>query len=437
MSIITNEAYATRSLRRHVLAGMTILGIGCGGFGAWAFGASLHGAVIASGQFVVASEVKKVQHPTGGVVSALFVKEGAAVSEGDVLFLLDETAIKASVQVLSRELFEYAVRTARLIAERDGKETFEARLPQGIVLTEGDQASIVNAERRLFLSRSGLRNGQRALLAARLEQVREEGNGFVQQIADREIERGIVDQELQNLRSLYRDKLVELSRVTGKERERAGLQGQVNALKANLAQSRNKFAEIELQIAQLREDLQTEVTTMLRDIQAKQGEATERLLAAQDQLRRTEVRATASGIVHKLVLHTVGGVLQPGEVALQIVPQEDDLHLDVRIQPSDVDQIHRNQTARVKVQAGHQSKNPEIMGQVMRVSANVTIDERSPAPYYLARVSIPRHEVDKIPGVALMAGMQAETFIQTVDRRPIDFLLKPLWDNFARTMRER
>ncbi len=175
MSIITNEAYATRSLRRHVLAGMTILGIGCGGFGAWAFGASLHGAVIASGQFVVASEVKKVQHPTGGVVSALFVKEGAAVNEGDVLFLLDETAIRASVQVLSRELFEYAVRSARLIAERDGKETFEARLPPGIVLTEGDQASIVNAERRLFLSRSGLRNGQRALLAARLEQVREEG----------------------------------------------------------------------------------------------------------------------------------------------------------------------------------------------------------------------------------------------------------------------
>ncbi len=437
MSTISNDAYATRSLRRHVLAGMTILSVGCGGFGAWAFGASLHGAVIASGQFVVASEVKKVQHPIGGVVSALFVKEGATVNEGDILFRLDETAIKASVQVLSRELFEHAVRSARLIAERDGKEAFQASLPAGIVLTDEDQASIINAERRLFVSRSGLRNGQRALLSARLEQVREEGNGLVQQIADREIERGIVDQELQNLRSLYRDKLVELSRVTGKERERASLQGQVNALKASLAQSRNKFAEIELQVAQLREDLQTEVTTMLRDIQAKQGEAIEKLLAAQDQLRRTEVRATASGIVHKLVLHTVGGVLQAGEVALQIVPQEDDLHLDVRIQPSDIDQIHRDQTARVKVQAGHQSKNPELMGQVIRVSANVTIDERSLAPYYLARVSVPRQEVAKLPGVALMSGMQAETFIQTVDRRPIDFLLKPLWDNFARTMRER
>ncbi len=305
------------------------------------------------------------------------------------------------------------------------------------MISPEDQASIAIAENRLFASRYSLRNGQKALLKARLEQAREEGKGIVQQIADREIERGIVDRELQNLRVLHRDRLVELSRVTGKERDRAALIGQINALKATLAQSRNKLAELELQIAQIGVDMQTEVTALLREIQAKQGEATEKLAAAQDQLRRTEVRATASGIVHKLVLHTVGGVLQPGEVAMQIVPQEEDLQLDVRIQPSDIDQIQRDQSVRVKVQAGNQSRNPEITGHIVRISANVTIDDRSPAPYYVARVAVPKDEAAKIPGVALMSGMQAEAFIQTVDRRPIDFLMKPLWDNFARTMRER
>lgn len=433
----SEQTPATRSLNRHLAVGAAIMLLGCGGFATWAFGVSLHGAVIASGQFVVASEVKKVQHATGGIVASVAVREGDPVRAGDLLFRLDETAIRANVQVLSRELFEYAVRSARLIAERDGEQAFEARMPAGVVITAEDQDAIVTAENRLFVSRWGLRNGQRGLLTARLEQVREEGNGLVQQIADREVERTIVERELTNLRLLYRDKLVELSRVTGKERERAALVGQVNALKASLAQSRNKFTELELQIAQIREDLQAEVTALLREIQAKQGEATEKLAAAQDQLRRTEVRATASGLVHKLILHTVGGVLQPGEVAMQIVPQEDDLQLDVRIQPSDVDQIQRSQAVRVKVQAGQQSKNPELMGQVVRVSANVTIDERSPTPYYVARVAVPKDEAAKIPGVALMSGMQAEAFIQTVDRRPIDFLMKPLWDNFARTMRER
>lgn len=433
----TEKNSTTQSLRRHTLMGLAVLIMGCGGLASWAFGVTMHGAVVASGQFVVASEVKKVQHATGGTVAALFVKEGDLVQEGAVLLRLDETALRANVQVFSKELFEYTVRTGRLIAERDGKATFEIVPPAGIQLSAEDKAAVINAETRLFQSRAALRNGQRALLSSRLEQAREEANGIVQQTADREIERRIVDRELANLRQLYRERLVEVSRVTSKERERAALVGQINALRASQAQSRNKLAEIELQIAQVQVDVQTEVTGQLREIQAKQGEATEKLAAAQDQLRRAEIRATASGTIHRLVLHTIGGVLQPGEVAMQIVPQEDELQLDVRVQPSDIDQIQRNQTVRIKVQAGNQAQNPELIGQIERVSANVTLDERSAAPYYVARVSVPKEEASKVRGVSLMSGMQAEAFIQTSARRPIDFLTKPLWDNFARTMRER
>ncbi len=180
--------------------------------------------------------------------------------------------------------------------------------------------------------------------------------------------------------------------MTAKERERANLIGQTNALKAQVAQSRNKIAELELQLAQIREDILTEVTGQLREIQAKQGEAIEKLTAAQDQLRRTEIRATAHGIVHRLMVHTVGGVLQAGEVAMQIVPVDDELQVDVRIQPTDIDQVQIHQQARIKVQAGQQSRNPELIGEVVRVAANVSVDERTLQPYYLSRISVSREK---------------------------------------------
>jgi HlyD family secretion protein len=428
---------ANRTLKRHLQAGAAVLLIGLGGLVLWAFGVTLQGAVIAPGQFVVASEVKKVQHPSGGIVAAILTREGAVVREGDLLLRLDDTAIRASVQVLSRELFEYAVRSSRLVAERDEQPSFVPIAPPQIVLSPEDREAIIAGEARLFASRAGLRRGQRALVSARIEQVREEGKGLEQQVKDREIERQIVERELQNLRALYRERLVELSRVTAKERERANLIGQINALTAQVAQSRNRFAELQLQLAQIREDILTEVTGQLRDIQAKQGEAVEKLTAAQDQLRRTEIRATAAGTVHRLIVHTVGGVLQAGEVAMQIVPGDDELQVDVRIQPTDIDQVQLHQQARIKVQAGQQSRNPELIGEVVRVAANVSVDDRTLQPYYLSRISVSREEARKLGETALLAGMQAEAFIQTTTRRPIDFLTKPLTDNLARSMRER
>jgi HlyD family secretion protein len=425
------------SLRQQMRIGLVVIGVFAGALGVWSMTTTLQGAVAAGGQFVVASDVKKIQHPTGGVVGELLVREGQRVKAGDIVLRLDETVVRANHQIVSKQLDEFAVRSSRLDAERDGRATL--LLPADIAAraVDPDIARLVAAETRLFEVRRAARDGQRAQLRKRVAQLNDEVVGLRAQQAAKEREAEIIKIELVGVQDLYKRKLIQLTRLSALQREQASLEGQRGQLIANIAQSEGKIAEIELQIIQIDEDQRAEVMKELREIQGREGELVERRTAAQDQLKRIDLRAPTNGTVHQLAMHTVGGVLQAGEPAMLIVPGEDDLQLETRVAPGDIDQITPGQTVRIKVQAGNQSTNPELTGSVARVSADTTRDERQGLVYYTVRVDIPRAEFERLAPIKIIAGMQAEAFIETVQRSPIGFLMKPIQTQMGRTFRER
>lgn len=426
-----------RSLRKQQLIGLSVVGFFAGTLGVWSMTTTLQGAVAAAGQFVVASEVKKVQHPSGGVVGELMVRDGDRVNAGDVVLRLDETLARANYQIVTKQIDEFAVRSLRLAAERDGAPDLSLTPDIEARRAAPEIAQLIAAETRLFEVRRAARDGQRAQLRKRVAQLRDEIKGLKAQQVAKEREAGIIAVELVGVEDLYKRNLIQLTRLSALQRDQASIEGQRGQLIANMAQSEGKIAEIELQIIQIDEDQRAEVMKELREIQSREGELVERRSAAQDQLRRIDLRAPSSGTVHQLTVHTLGGVLQPGEPAMLIVPADDDLQLDARVAPTDIDQISFGQTVRVKVQAGNQASNPELIGKVLRISADISRDERQGTVYYTVRVALPRSEMERLAPVRVIAGMQAEAYIETVPRTPLDFLLKPISTQFDRTFRER
>lgn len=426
-----------RSLRRQQVAGLAILAFFAATAGVWSMTSRLQGAVTVGGSFVVANEVRRVQHPTGGVVGQLLVREGSRVAAGDVVLRLDETAARASYQIVTKQLDEFAVRTLRLEAERDGLAAL--RVSSALAARRGapEIAALLAAEERLFEVRRNARGGQRDQLRKRIAQLRDEIAGLRSQQTAKDREAKIVAAELVGVTQLFRQNLVQISRLSALQRDQANIEGQLGQLVASVARAEGRIAEIELQIIQIDEDLRAEAMKELREIQGKEGELVERRTAAEDQLRRIELRAPASGIVHQLAVHTIGGVIQAGEPAMLIVPTGETLQLEARIQPQDIDQISFGQTARVKILAGNQSTNPELVGAVVRIGADVIRDDRQNLSYYTVRIDLPQEQIDRLAPIRVMAGMQAEAFIETVERTPIDFLLKPLRTQLARTFRER
>jgi HlyD family secretion protein len=431
-----------RAIRKFNLAGVAITILLVGGAGGWSATAQMAGAVIAQGTLVVESNVKKVQHPTGGVVGEILVKEGSAVTEGQVVLRLDDTVTRATLGVVRSQLDELMAREARLLAERDAAE--------GIAFAPGlakrrDDASVAMAlagEEKLFEARKSARTGQRAQLRERVAQTNEEIRGLSAQLAAKEAELALLAKELAGVTELYQKNLVSISRYMLLQRDQTRLQGERGQLIADIARARGKISETELQIIQLDQDFRSEVLKDLRDAQGKIAELKERVTAAEDQLKRIDLRAPQAGFVHQLAAHTVGGVIGNGEIVMQIVPRADELVVEAKIAPSDIDQVASGTTASVRIVAGNQRTTPIILGVVTRVSADIAREQQQntaqPAqPYYIARIALPTEEVARLEDIHLVPGMPAEVFIQTHERTPLQYLLKPLHEQIARTFRER
>jgi HlyD family secretion protein len=407
------------------------------GLGGWAMTTEFSGAVIAAGQLVVDSNVKKVQHPTGGVVGRLNVREGQEVKAGDIVISLDDTQIRANRDIVVKALNELAARQAREEAERDGfdKLTFPADLIAR--KSDPDVARAIIGEERQFEIRRTTREGQKAQLRERLVQLRQEISGYESQIKSKDKQIEWIGKELVGVNELWEKNLVPYSRVTNLEREKERLVGERGQLTASIAQSKGKIAEIELQILQVDQDMRTEVGKDLAEIRARTAEMIERKVAAEDQLKRVDIRAPIDGVVLQLTVHTVGGVITAGEAIMLIVPQTDTLQVEAKVVPQEIDQIRLGQPAVLRFVAFSQRTTPELNGTVVRISADVSEDTKTGTRFYTIRLDVSPEEVPRLGAVRLVPGMPVETLIQTSPRTVMSYLTKPLQDQLARAFREK
>lgn len=424
-------------IRRHLIGGTVIAAMLTAGVGGWAATTELSGAVIAPGAVVVDSNVKKIQHPTGGVVGELLVRDGQRVSAGDIVLRLDDTVTRANLAIVLKGLDEMSARRARLVGERDRVE--EIVFPDEFLsrASELGVAAVMDGERKLFELRRSVRLGQKSQLRERVAQLGEEIQGYLalQKAKAEEIE--LIQRELEGVRTLWSKNLVQINRLMALEREAARLTGERAQSVFAMAQSRGKISEIELQILQVDQDLSSEVAKELRELDGRFGEFVERKVAAEDQLKRVEIRAPQDGVVHQLAVHTFGEVVSPGNPVMLIVPEADALSVEAKLSPQDIDQLHIGQSAGLRFSALNQRTTPEINGVVGRISADVTADQRTGQSYYTIRITIDAAEVARLGNVKLIPGMPVETFMKTYDRTVFSYFTKPLQDQVLRAFRGR
>jgi HlyD family secretion protein len=326
----------TSRIRRNLLAALLVVLLLGGTATAWSTYVPLEGAVVASGVVVVETNLRKVQHPTGGVVGTLNVREGQRVEAGEIVVRLDDTTTRANLGIVLNELTALRARHARLRAERDGLEQplFPDDL-QGRAAHEPDIGQILEGERTLFRTRAATKTGQKQQLGERISQLKDEIAGLNEQMEALTKQLVIVRAELKDLSDLHDRGLAQRPRITSLQREILGKEGTVGEIKAKVAQSLGRIAEIELQVLQLDRDLANEVAKEIREVEIRIAELGERRTAAEDQLKRIDIRAPISGIVHQLNVHTVGGVISASEPIMLVVPATDTLIVEARINPAD------------------------------------------------------------------------------------------------------
>ncbi len=426
-----------RSIRRHQMVGIVAVGLLAGGVGSWAATTDISGAVIAPGVLVVDTYVKKVQHPTGGIVGEILARDGDRVKAGDVVLRLDDTVTRANLAIITKGLTELAARKARLEAERDGADALTVPEELASRLSDPQVAHVVAGEQQLFALRQTARVGQKAQLRQRITQLEEEISGLGLQADAKLKEIDLIQRELSGVRQLWEKNLVPITKLTTLEREATRIEGERGNLISTIARAKAQMAETELQIIQIDQDLASEVAKELREIDAKVGEFVERKVAAEDQLKRIEIRAPQTGVVHQSTVHTVGGVINSSDPIMLVVPEADHLTVEAKVDPKDIDQLVLGQEAMLRFSAFNQRTTPQISGSLSQISADITTDERTGESYYTIRVALSAEEISRLGDKALVPGMPVEVFVKTGSRRVLSYLVKPMSDQITRAFREQ
>jgi HlyD family secretion protein len=433
-----NDFDTGKSLRRYQIAGFLSILICGGALGGWSAMASIHGAVIAPATVTSESFSKKIQHKEGGIVAAIKVKDGDAVKAGQELVVLDDTDTKAELGIVQSLMREFLTRRARLEAERDGAEAIE--FPPEVLAARDDpeMARTIAGQEKLFKSNRAAFKGKQDQLQQQIDQMSEQIDGLVAQQQSKEKQIKLIDAELVNLKKLQKQGLVPASRVLAMERERARLDGERGALVASKAEAESKIGEIKISLIQDQDAYRSQVLNDLREAEAKIAEFTERRVAAQSRLGRTSIKAPMDGTVYQMMVHTLGGVIGPGETIMLMVPQGDELVLQAQIPPQNIDQVRVGQIAVVRLPALTSRFTPELDAEVIHVAADVSQVDQNTPPFYAARLKLAADALATLePNQKLKPGMSAEAFIRTDERSPLSYLLKPLADQLAHTFREK
>jgi HlyD family type I secretion membrane fusion protein len=426
------------SARGPVLFGFFGLFLLFGGFGTWAVTTEIAGAVVASGRIEVDRNRQVVQHEKGGVVAEILVDEGDTVEAGDLLIRLDPEQLLSEVAIAEGQLYELMARRGRLEAERDEAEdiVFEEE-----VISAGrgnpDLQELMDGQINLFDARNASIDQQIEQLGKRRAQIGAQIGGIEAQEASLSRQLELIEVELGNQQSLLDRGLAQAAAVLNLQREQARLGGQIGELAASKAQAEERGTEIDIEILKLGTSGREEAITMLRDLRYRELELVERRRALRAEIERLDIRAPVSGIIYGLQVQTPRSVVRAAEPLMYLIPQDRPLIIVARVQPIHVDQIDVGQPVNLRLSALDQRTTPELVGEVIQISADAIDDSNTGLSFFRAEIALNPGELDKLPeGTILLPGMPVEAFIRTEDRSPLAYLIKPMADYFARAFRE-
>jgi HlyD family secretion protein len=434
----TDPSSLMYELRRPVRAGVLVIGLFFGGIGWWAASAPLAGAAIAPGVVSPDGSRRVVQHLEGGIIREILVRDGTRVRAGDPLIVLEDIQARAGFDALQARFHTLAATQARLLAEQSAAAG--VRFPASLIeATTQDPTALeaMVAQRALFDTRAKALEDRKDILRRRMEQLREEIAGLEAQIGADSRQILLIDEEIQGVEQLYRKGLERKSRLLALQRARTDIEGTRAERQARIAQARQAIGETELQII-AQDTAQLEATNEEASrIQVELAEVEQRLAASRDVLERTLISAPLDGTVVGLRFRTAGGVVRPGEPVLEIVPQNEELLIDARVSPMDIDVVRAGLPARVVLPAFQQRNLPQIEGRVRQVSADAIADPQTGQRFFEVRVQIDRGQLAALgPALELTPGMPAEVYITTGERTALDYLLGPFFDSLRRAWRE-
>ncbi|MEM6374670.1 MAG: HlyD family type I secretion periplasmic adaptor subunit [Pseudomonadota bacterium] len=435
------EAKAARHIwpaRGPLLIGVCALVLLIGGLGGWSLRTTLAGAVIASGKVQVESNRQVIQHPDGGVVQEILVRNGDTVAAGDILLRLDGRRLQSELAIIEGQLRGLAARRTRLIAERNTADTLV--FPPELVSaaqSNPDVRALLDGETSLFEARLEAATQQSALLDKQNEQIAARVSGIKAQLAALERQLEIVIGELANKRALFEDGLAPVSVVLDLERELAGVEGEVGRLRAEIAGLDGEITANEIERLQIWTARREAATSAERDLEFDEIELNERRIALIDRLSRMALRAPVAGIVYESQIYAEAAVVQPAQPVMYIVPQDQPLIVSARVDSIDIDEVFVGQAVSLRFSAFDQKGRKPTPGQVMRISADAILDEATRMSYYAVEIRPDRAAIDRLPeGEALVPGMPVETYIRTRDRTAFAYLAEPFTAFFDKTFRE-
>jgi len=408
-----------------------------GAGGGWAATAPLSGAAVATGVVSPLGSRQTVQHLEGGIIREILVKDGDQVAADAVLFQLEDVGAQSEVGAYEGRLRAYAAEEARLIAERNGSETINFDHP---VLADTDDPQIrevLALETNQFSARKASDDSRQAILRQRIAQIEKQIDGYNKQLTSTRRQKNLIREEIKGVKELYEKGYERKPRLLELQRSEAELLGTEGNLLSTVARAEETIAETELQIIDIKIRRSEEVDDDLSQVQARRIEVEELLKESQDRLTRTAITAPVAGTVLGLRFKTPGGVIRAGEPVLDIVPSEDELIIDAKVSPNDIDDVHVGNSAVVSFPAFATRSTTRIEGMVEQVSADSFEDERTGARYYGAKVKVDRELLRELaPHIELQPGMPAQVYIATVERTVLEYLLTPFTQMLERSFRE-
>ena len=428
----------TALIRRGVTIGYLIVILFFLGFGTWAAVANIASATVARGVVSPEGSRKTIQHLEGGIITEILVDEGDIVAAGDPLVVLQETQARASFDELQHKKYLFSARLARLVSEQADKAEIE--FPPWLVSaaeTDGEVADLLQTQRDLFMARREVHQGRKAIGNKRIDELHEEIKGLQALIESKRKQLTSFDEELAANEKLLERNLVARPVYLQLDRLRSEIEGEMAESVAGVARAKQTIGETELQIVNQSATRLDEITSELADTRAELAAVDERLNAQLDILERTIIAAPVAGKIHNKQFFTTGGVIRPGQVILDIVPNEVELLIDTRISPVDIDEIAVGQQARVNFLAFTARNLRQIHGYVRSVSADSLQDEVTGENYYRAFVEVPPDEMAKLgESLSINPGMPAEVLIMTGERTMLQYLMDPLVKSIRRSFRE-